>query len=100
VKHLFWDCHLARSCWEYIQTDLSTILQGRLYLRAVLLGDSNSVIPSSLSGIWHCVRISSLFVLGKLRCKYIFENEVSSLSAFCPLWKEEISMQLLEKGFG
>jgi hypothetical protein len=71
---------------------------GHLHWRAVLLGDSRSVIQDSLAGIWHCLRISALFVLWKLHCKYVFDNEVSSLVAFCQLWREEVHMQLLAKG--
>jgi len=29
----------------------------------------------------------------------VFENEISSLVAFCQLWREEVHMQLLGKGF-
>lgn len=65
----------------------------------MLLGDSGSVVYSSLSSIWHCLISSALFVHWKLRCKYVFENEVISLSAFCLLWREEIHMQLLAKCF-
>jgi hypothetical protein len=56
------------------------------------------VIQDSLAGIWHCLRVSTLFVLWKLHCKYVFENEVSSLAAFCQLWRDEVHMQLLAKG--
>jgi hypothetical protein len=28
----------------------------------------------------------------------VFDNEVSSLVAFCQLWREEVRMQLLAKG--
>jgi hypothetical protein len=57
------------------------------------------VVHFSLSGIWYCLRIFVLLVLWKLRCKYVFENEVSSLFAFCLLWREVVHMQLLVKGF-
>jgi hypothetical protein len=88
TKHLFWDCSLARLCSKHVRTNLSTILQGQLHWCLVLLGNSEAVVHSSLSGIWHCLRKFSLFVLWKLWCKYIFENEVSSLSAFCFIWRE------------
>lgn len=63
-----------------------------------MLGDSRSVILDSLVGIWHCLRVSSLYALWKLRCKYFFENEVSSQTTFFKLWQDEIRMQLLAKG--
>jgi len=64
----------------------------------MLLGDSRSVIRDSLADVWHCLRVSVLIVLSKLQCKYVFENGVSSLDAFCQLWIEEVHIQLLEKG--
>jgi len=63
------------------------------------LGDCKSIVLDSLSGIWHCLRISALFVLCKLRSKYAFENKVRSFVTFCHMWREEVRMQLLAKGF-
>jgi len=45
------------------------------------------------------LRISALFVLGKLHSKYVFEDDVSSSFAFCRMWGEEVRMQPLAKGF-
>lgn len=58
-----------------------------------------NLIRDSLVGILHFLRILTWFVLRKLYCKYVFENDVSSLVVFCQLWREEVHMQLQGKGF-
>jgi hypothetical protein len=35
---------------------------------------------------------------GNSRCKFVFDQEISSLSAFSSLWKDEVHHQLLAKG--
>jgi hypothetical protein len=42
-------------------------------------------------------KIPALFVLWKIRCKVIFTREVSPLSSFCSLWRDEVCHQLLAK---
>jgi hypothetical protein len=64
----------------------------------MLLGDLRSVIQDSLAGMCHNLRVSTLCVLWKLRCKYVLENEVRYLVAFCQLLRDEVRMQLLAKG--
>jgi hypothetical protein len=44
------------------------------------------------------MRISTFFVHWKIRCKCVFENEDSSLSTFCHMWRDEVCIQLLAKG--
>jgi hypothetical protein len=44
------------------------------------------------------VRISTLFVLWKLRCKVVFDHKVISLSSFYSIWKYKVGHQLLAKG--
>jgi hypothetical protein len=56
------------------------------------------MIRDSLAGIWHCLRVSALYIIWKLCCKFVFYNEVSSQSIFCQLWQDEVRMQLLAKG--
>jgi hypothetical protein len=87
-----------RLCWDQVQLQLESILQGHLDWKEELLGDSKPVIQDSLAGIWHCVRVLALFVLWKLHCKNVFENEVIFSVVFHQLWKEEVCMQLLAKG--
>lgn len=48
VKHLFWDCPFARSCWKFVESEDSTFLHGKFHWRATLLGDSNSLAHHSL----------------------------------------------------
>lgn len=97
VKHILWECFFMRYCWAHVQLQLASILQRHLQWRA-LSEDSKSVIRDSLAGIQHCLRISTLFTLWKLHYKYVFDNEVNSLVAFCQLWREEVHMQPLAKG--
>nr|QHR92608.1 hypothetical protein Q903MT_gene6655 [Picea sitchensis] len=78
MKHMLWDCQFSRSCWDHVRTQHSALLQGRVHWRSVLFGDSRSLVHSSFSGIWHCMRISSLFVLWKIRCVFFRMR-----SAFC-----------------
>jgi hypothetical protein len=40
-----------------------------------------------------------MFALWRLRYKYVFEDEVSSLFSFCHMWGEKVCMQLLARGF-
>jgi len=56
------------------------------------------LVHDSFSGLWHCLQISVLFVLWKLRCKFVFDQEISSLSAFVSLCKNEVCHQLFAKG--
>jgi hypothetical protein len=51
-----------------------------------------------LAGIGHCLRIFSLYILQKIHCKFVFDNEVSSQTSFCQSWRDEVCMQLLAKG--
>lgn len=55
------------------------------------------MIRDSLAGILHYLKISTLFVLCKLRCKYVFDNVVSSFISFCQLKREEVCMHLMDK---
>jgi hypothetical protein len=82
VKHILWECSFVRSCWAQVQSQLENILQGHLHWWEILFGDSRSVIQDSLAGIWHCLRVSALYILWKLHCKFVFDNEVSSQSTF------------------
>jgi hypothetical protein len=52
-------------------------------------------VRDSFSSIWHCLQISVLFVLWKLRCKFALDQEISSLYAFVSLWKDEVRHQHL-----
>jgi hypothetical protein len=36
--------------------------------------------------------------LWKIRCKFVFEQEISSLSVFCAMWCDEVHHPLLAKG--
>jgi hypothetical protein len=81
-----------------VQIQHSTFLHGRIHC-PILFGDSSSLVCSLFIGIWHCMRILTLFVRWKIHCKHVFENEVSSLLAFCHMWRDEVCMQLLAKGF-
>jgi hypothetical protein len=56
-------------------------------------------VLAAFAGIWHCLRVNALFTIWKLRCKFIFADEVSSIHSFCCNWKEEVYMQLLAEGF-
>jgi hypothetical protein len=62
-----------------------------------LLGEARSMIQYSLAGIYHCLRVATLFVRWKIHCRYMFENEVSLVSFFYGIWREEVPMQLLAK---
>ena len=55
------------------------------------------MIQDSLDSIWHRLRVPTLFVLWKLFSRYVFENEVNSVSTFYGRWREKVHMQLLEK---
>jgi hypothetical protein len=44
------------------------------------------------------LQILALFVLWKIRCKYIFDHEVSLFSNFCSMWRDEVHHWLLAKG--
>jgi hypothetical protein len=39
-----------------------------------------------------------LFTLWKIRCKFVFEHEASSLPTFCMKWRDEVHHKLLAKG--
>lgn len=75
------------------------LLLGRVHWWASLLGDCSYLVHSSFIGIWHYLRISTLFSLWKISCRFLFNNEVSYLSAFCTMWRDEVCMQWLIKGF-
>ena len=60
--------------------------------------ECGSLVCTAFSGIWQCLWISALFILWKIRCKFVFYHEVSSLSAFCTMWLNEVCHQLLAKG--
>lgn len=64
---------------------------------APLLGDCGSLVCYSFIGTWNCLRIYASFILWKIGCKFVFENEVSSFSAFCSMWCDEVCHQLLTK---
>lgn len=89
----------ARPCWEHVQLEHGSILHGILHWCVVPLVDSRFVVQTSLSKIWNCLQISTLFILWKLPSKYLFENEVSSLVNFYHLQKEKICIKLLMKVF-
>jgi hypothetical protein len=81
-----------------LQDQYLVLFQGRVFWRAALSGDCQSLIHSALTGVRRYLRISALFILWKIRCKSVFEHEVSSLSAFCTMWHDEERNQLLAKG--
>jgi len=70
----------------------------KLYWRVSLFGDGYFVVRESLTGLWHCLQIFVLFMLWKLRCKYVFDQESSYVYAFFALWRDEVCHQLLAKG--
>jgi hypothetical protein len=72
MKHLFGDCPLVKSCLEHVQTNMPALLQAHLHWCAILLCDTTSVVRSSLRGIWHCLRIPTLFVLCKTLMQICF----------------------------
>ena len=74
------------------------MFENKLYLRAALLGDGYSLVHDPFVGLWHCLWIPALFVIQKLRFKYVFDQELSSMSDFIALWKDEVCQQLLAKG--
>lgn len=51
VKHILSECSFARSFWDLVHSQLGSIFQGHLHLRAVLSGNSRSVIWNSFVGI-------------------------------------------------
>jgi hypothetical protein len=63
----------------------------------MMSGDGHTPLQGAFLGLWHCLRIVVLFVLWKLRCKFVFEHEVLSLSAFSLIWKDEVCHQWLAK---
>lgn len=77
---------------------MENVLQRHLHWRVSLLGDPRSMLQDSLASIWYCLRVVSLFLLCKLHCRYVFENEVNSVSAFYHIWGKEVCMKLLTKG--
>jgi len=99
LKHLLWDCSVARSCWRVVQDRHSVLLRGQFHWRAALLGHSRSLVLSHILGVWDCIQISSLFTIWKLHCKYGFSVEVSSVNSFCHYWREEVCMKLSAKGY-
>jgi hypothetical protein len=40
----------------------------------------------------------ALFAIWKVRCKSVFEHEISSMFAFCTIWHDDVHYQLLAKG--
>lgn len=72
------------------------MLKGQLHWLATLLGDSRSVVLFHFSGICHGLQITSLFTIWKLRCKYVFFDEVSLVHSFCHSWRKELCMQLIK----
>ena len=63
-----------------------------------MFGDGWSIVCDSFVGMWHCLRILVLFVIWKLRCMYVFDQELSLVSIFIALRKYEVCHQLLAKG--
>jgi hypothetical protein len=98
VKHIFWECLFAKSCWSYVEDQYSALFQDGLHWRATVSRDGRFLVHFSFFRIWPCLHISTLFVLQKIRCEFVFESEPSSFSAFCSLWQDEICHQLLAKG--
>lgn len=99
VKNILWDWKCARSCWKYVQNQHRVLFQGQLQSRAALFGDSRYKVLSAFYGIWDCLRITALFTIWRLRCKYVFNDKISSSQSFCHAWWEEVCMQLSAKGF-
>lgn len=46
---------------------------------------------------WFFMYLNHNITLWKFQCRFVIDAEVSSLSAFCAMWNDEIH-QLLEKG--
>lgn len=70
----------------------------KLHWHDVVFGDGFFLVRSSLSRIWHCLHILVLFVLWKVKCRFVFESEPNSLFPFFSLWQDEICHQILAKG--
>ena len=49
-------------------------------------------------GLWHCLRIYLLFAIWNLNCKYLFDQDSSSVFTFVALCRDEVRHQLLAKG--
>lgn len=92
VKSLFWDCPFARSCWKIVQIEALAFFHGKLHWRESLLGDCNYLVHHSRQRVWHCMRLVALFIVWNIRCKYVFDNESSSMTSFSKLWKEEVCL--------
>lgn len=52
----------------------------------------------SFVGLPHCLWFPMLFVIWKLRCKNVFDPELSVVFVFIALWKDKVHHQLLAKG--
>jgi hypothetical protein len=82
VKHIFSKCRFAKCCWNYLDASYSVLFQGKVHWRAAFFQDCCSLVRTAFSGIWQCLHILSLFILWKIKCKSIFDHEISSLSSF------------------
>lgn len=73
------------------------MFQSKIHWRTALFGDGHFLVHEAFSGLWHFLFITVLFLLWKLRCKFLSDQEIGSLFSFIFLWKDEVHHQLLEK---
>jgi len=93
-----WECTFARSCWGQLLSRLENVIQWHIHWEdnfvwrscAGDLGFSSRYLTLCES-VCNVCSMETLF-------RYIFESKVSYVSTFCGLWKDEVRMQLLEKG--
>ena len=86
------------SCQKIVETKASIILEGKFHWREAFLGDSTLLVFYSLCGVWHYLILAFLFIIWKIRCNYVLENETTLEPEFRNPWKEEVHMQLVAKG--
>lgn len=69
---------------------ISFLIQGVLHWRVAVLDDSKQLVLSAFMVLWNYLKITALFLIWKLRCKFLFANEDSSVAAFHKISQEEV----------
>ena len=85
IKAYFLVVLVCQAVLEILEDRHTALFQNKIHRHANLFGNGHFLVRDSFSGLWHCLQISILFVLWKHKSKRVFDQNISSVSAFVSL---------------